>query len=316
MSKQFEEAIKHYEAAIAVLPNEVTYYNNLAAVMMEQKDFDGCIATCKKGIEKGREAKVDYKIIAKSFLRIGNAYKKLGKLDDAIRAYEDSLMEDRSEEAEKLLKQTRALKKKTDEEAYCSPEKAEEARQKGNELFKAGSYAAAVEMYTEAMKRNPKDHVPYSNRAACYQKLMEWQLAIKDADRCVEMDPMFVKGWSRKAGIHFFLKEYHKALDAYDHILKLDPNNEEAKSMTEQVLAAVNSANHSGEIDHERQARAMQDPEILAILGDPQMRSILGEMQSDPKKAKAFILERNMINTIRESFEVKHQKEICEVPVH
>eukprot|EP00962_Isochrysis_galbana_P036032 scaffold12388_cov122-Isochrysis_galbana.AAC.2 len=275
---------------------------------MEQKDFDGCIATCKKGIEKGREAKVDYKIIAKSFLRIGNAYKKLGKLDDAIRAYEDSLMEDRSEEAEKLLKQTRALKKKvalcvqlsparirahshvpTDEEAYCSPEKAEEARQKGNELFKAGSYAAAVEMYTEAMKRNPKDHVPYSNRAACYQKLMEWQLAIKDADRCVEMDPMFVKGWSRKAGIHFFLKEYHKALDAYDHILKLDPNNEEAKSMTEQVLAAVNSANHSGEIDHERQARAMQDPEILAILGDPQMRSILGEMQSDPKKAKAVM---------------------------
>jgi len=40
------------------------------------------------------------------------------------------------------------------------------------------------------------------------------------------------------------------------------------------------------------------------------------EKAGDPKKAKAFILERNMINTIRESFEVKHQKEICEVPVH
>jgi tetratricopeptide (TPR) repeat protein len=79
---------------------------------MEQKDFDGCIATCKKGIEKGREAKVDYKLIARSFMRIGNAYKKQGKLEDAIRAYEDSLMEDRSEEVEKLLKQTRALKKK------------------------------------------------------------------------------------------------------------------------------------------------------------------------------------------------------------
>jgi hypothetical protein len=79
--------------------------------MMEQKDFDGCIATCKKGIEMGRAAKVDYKVIAKSFLRIGNAYKKQGKLEEAIRAYEDSLMEDRSEEAEKMLKQTRVLKK-------------------------------------------------------------------------------------------------------------------------------------------------------------------------------------------------------------
>ena len=29
---------------------------------------------------------------------------------------------------------------------------------------------------------------------------MEWQLALKDADTCVEMEPTFVKGWTRKAG--------------------------------------------------------------------------------------------------------------------
>lgn len=38
------------------------------------------------------------------------------------------------------------------------------------------------------------------------------------------------------------------------------------------------------------------------------------EKAADPKKAKSFILERNMINTIRESFGVQHQREICEVP--
>mmetsp|Transcript_45486 Transcript_45486/g.142289 ORF Transcript_45486/g.142289 Transcript_45486/m.142289 type:complete len:559 (-) Transcript_45486:125-1801(-) len=296
-AKDFDAAIGHYEAAIKVLPGEPTYYNNLAAVLMEKKDFEGCIAMCKTGIEKGREAKADYKLIARSFMRIGNAYKKQGQLDEAIRSYEDSLMEDRSEEVEKLLKQTRAAKKKAEAEAYLSPEKAEEARQEGNEFFKRGPaegpemYAKAIEKYSEAMRRNPKDHVPYSNRAACYQKLMEWQLALKDADRCVEMEPTFVKGWSRKAGIHFYLKEYHKALDAYDRILKLEPANEEAKSMTEQVLQAVNAANQSGEVDQERQARAMADPEIQAILGDPQLRSILGEMQTDPKKAQAAMAD-------------------------
>ena len=69
----------------------------------------------------------------------------------------------------------KASKKKADEEAYLSPEKAEEARQEGNELFKGGKYPEAIAKYSDAMKRNPKNHVPYSNRAACYQKLGEWQ---------------------------------------------------------------------------------------------------------------------------------------------
>ena len=30
------------------------------------------------------------------------------------------------------------------------------------------------------------------------------------------------QGWSRKAGIHVYLKEYHKAMDAYNMILKLE----------------------------------------------------------------------------------------------
>jgi len=203
-------------------------------------------------------------------------------------------MEDRAEDVQKLLKALQAQKRKADEEAYKDPVKAEEARQEGNELFKEGKYAPAIEKYSEAMKRDPTNHVPYSNRAACYQKLMEWQLALKDADTCVGMDPTFVKGWSRKAGIHYFLKEYHKALDAYNTILKLDPENAEAKTQAEQVVRMVNQSNSSGEVDAERQARAMADPEIQAILGDPQMRSILGEMQSDPKKAQAVMNDPTM----------------------
>lgn len=286
-AKSFDEAVTHYEAAIAELPDEMTYYNNLAAVKFEQKQYDSCIETCKKAIEVGRSVHADYKIVAKSFARIGNAYKAMDKFPEAIKAYEDSLMEDRTEEVEKKLKTMQKQMKEREKQAYINPEKGEEARQEGNDLFKAGKYVEALAKYEEAMKRNPKDHVPYSNRAACYQKLMEWQLALKDADTCITMEPTFVKGWSRKAGIHYYLKEYHKAMDAYNAILKIEPDNAEAKAGLDNVVATVNMQSSSGEVDQERQARAMADPEIQAILGDAQMRSILNEMQTDPKKAQA-----------------------------
>merc|ERR1719440_2570426 len=290
-AKKFDEAVTHYEAAIAELPDEMTYYNNLAAVHFEQKKFDTCIETCKKAIETGRAARADYKIVAKSFARIGNAYKAMDKLEEAKRAYEDSLMEDRVDDVEKQLKALQKELKKRENEAYLSPELAEAARQEGNELFKEGKFPEAIAKYSEAMKRNPKDHVPYSNRAACYQKLMEWQLALKDADTCITMEPTFTKGWSRKAGIHYFLKEYHKAMDAYNEILKLEPENEEAKAGLDNVVATVNAQSQNGQVDQERQARAMADPEIQAILGDAQMRSILNEMQTDPKKAQAAMAD-------------------------
>jgi stress-induced-phosphoprotein 1 len=118
------------------------------------------------------------------------------------------------------------------------------------------------------------------------------------------MDPKFAKGWSRKGGIHLFLKEFHKAMDCYQVVLDLDPANTDAKvspplttphhpsppiaphhpspplttphqANLEHVMMKIQEANQSGEADPERQKRAMADPEIQAILGDPQMRSIL-----------------------------------------
>ena len=41
----------------------------------------------------------------------------------------------------------------------------------------------------------------FSNRAACYTKLMEFGLAMQDCDKCIEINPMFVKGYLRKAAV-------------------------------------------------------------------------------------------------------------------
>ena len=116
------QAVKHYEAAIAELPDEITYYNNLAAVKFEQKEYDACIEMCKKAIEVGRSMRADYKIVAKSFARIGNAYKAMDKFPEAIKAFEDSLMEDRVAEVENKLKGLQKMMKQREADACAHSE--------------------------------------------------------------------------------------------------------------------------------------------------------------------------------------------------
>lgn len=67
----------------------------------------------------------------------------------------------------------------------------------------------------------------YSNRAACYTKLGAMPEGLKDAEKCIELDPTFSKGYTRKGAVQFFMKEYDKALETYKEGLKHDPNNQE-----------------------------------------------------------------------------------------
>ncbi|KAG4067603.1 hypothetical protein HA402_005375 [Bradysia odoriphaga] len=82
----------HYKEAMEHDPTDMTFYNNAAEVYFEQKDYEKCIYTCEKGIEIGRENRADFKLTAKAFSRIGNAYKKMENWSAAIKYFEKSII--------------------------------------------------------------------------------------------------------------------------------------------------------------------------------------------------------------------------------
>ncbi|VVC43834.1 Hypothetical protein CINCED_3A018240 [Cinara cedri] len=223
--KNFEDALIHYNKAIELEPTNMTFYNNVAAVYFEQKEYKKCIEQCEKAVDIGRESRADFKLIAKAFSRIGNAYKKLEDYKNAKTYFEKSMSEHRTSEVRNIISELEKKIKEEERKAYIDPVKAEEAKEKGNEFFNNGQFADAVKYYSEAIMRNPDEPKYYSNRAACYTKLAAFDLGLKDCEKCVELDPKFLKGWIRKGKILQGMKKSSKALTAYQKALELDSSN-------------------------------------------------------------------------------------------
>jgi stress-induced-phosphoprotein 1 len=73
------------------------------------------------------------------------------------------------------------------------------------------------------------------------------------------------------------MQDHSKAMAAYEKALEIDQTNSEAIEGYQQTTLAVHSN------PEEIRKKAMGDPEVQAILGDPAMRMILEQMQSDPR---------------------------------
>jgi stress-induced-phosphoprotein 1 len=114
------------------------------------------------------------------------------------------------------MKRLEKSKKEQEAKAYLNPEIAEAHKVKGGEFFKAGDFPSAIKEFDEGLRRDPTNVAIYSNRSFAYIKLMEPAQAIKDANKALELDPSFVKAWARKGTCHQMMKEYHKALEAFD----------------------------------------------------------------------------------------------------
>jgi stress-induced-phosphoprotein 1 len=235
-------------------------------------------------------------MISRALTRKGTALAKLAKsskdYDVAIETFQKALTEHRNPDTLKRLNDAERAKKDLEQQEYYDPKLADEEREKGNEFFKQQKYPEAVKHYTEALRRNPKDPKVYSNRAACYTKLGAMPEGLKDAEKCIELDPTFAKGYTRKGAIQFFMKEYDKAMETYQEGLKHDPSNQELLDGVKRCIQQINKANR-GELTpeelKERQGKAMQDPEIQNILTDPVMRQVLIDFQENPRAAQEHL---------------------------
>jgi len=296
-TKDFERALEMYRKAIEKEPNDITYYNNMCAVWVEMGEeyFDKVLETCSDLLVRRYEINsinpdgASFAKVAKVYARMAVVYEKRKQYDEAIEYYRKALTEDNSRSVRNSLREVERAKEKWQKDSYIDPEKAEEHRERGNELFKQEDWHGAKLEYDEALKRNPSDARLYSNRAAALTKLSAHPQALRDLDECIKLDPTFVKAYSRKACTHFYMKEYHRALHSYEKGLQIQPDNEECKKGREQTLSKIQQVNSTREVDEEQMQHSMADPEIQQLLNDPQIDMLLRNLEENPPLAEDMI---------------------------
>jgi stress-induced-phosphoprotein 1 len=264
--RNFDEAIQYYTKAWETF-KDITYLNNLGAAQFEKGDYDACIAACNQAVEEGREIYADFKIIAKSYARIGTAYERKGDLSSAVEHYNKSLTEHRTPDVLNKLRAAEKSKKESERHAYIDPAKAEEAREEGNKKFKESDFPGAVACYSEMVKRAPEDPRGYSNRAAAFIKLFEFPSALEDCDMAIKKDPAFIRAYIRKAQAYFGMRKYSDCVDACGDAQQVDAqhhksaNAREIEQQQQKAFASMYQA-RDNESEEQTRERLMQDPEV------------------------------------------------------
>ncbi|CAL8100356.1 unnamed protein product [Calicophoron daubneyi] len=118
-------------------------------------------------------------------------------------------------------------------------------KDKGNELFKNGSYREAIALYNqcllEAGLSDSLQCILHSNKAQAYLKLEEYDSAVKSADAALKILPSDSKALFRRCQAYEKLGVWENALQDSRRLIQLEPKNEAAKRLARRIEMTVSS---------------------------------------------------------------------------
>ncbi|TKA30778.1 Mitochondrial import receptor subunit tom70 [Salinomyces thailandicus] len=109
----------------------------------------------------------------------------------------------------------------------------------GNKAYGSKDYNRAIDLYAQAILCKP-DPVFYSNRAACWNAMSNWDSVIADTTAALALDPEYVKALNRRANAYEQAGRYADALLDYTASCILDQfRNDQAAQAVERLLKKV-----------------------------------------------------------------------------
>jgi tetratricopeptide (TPR) repeat protein len=123
-----------------------------------------------------------------------------------------------------------------------------QAKADGSAAWSVGNYPLAAEHFTTAINIGGDKEflkVLHSNRSAAYLKLNKITEALRDGNKCVELDSGWAKGYVRKGDALLASKQFTEAYNAYNSGARIAPSDTTIKEKCEQAMRAMRNAAES-----------------------------------------------------------------------
>ncbi len=113
----------------------------------------------------------------------------------------------------------------------------------GQKAFSAGKFEEANVALNSCLYSPPENPAEASQgyylRGETYMDAMDYQAAISDFDKAVELDPDNANAWRSKAWAHYKRDELHPAVTAITMSIEIDAQNTESHHVHAQILTAM-----------------------------------------------------------------------------
>jgi TonB family protein len=110
---------------------------------------------------------------------------------------------------------------------------------RANANFVMGEYESAITDYNKAIELNQKEPSIYFSRGLAHFNKQSYTTAIADFDKVIELDPKEAMAYFKRANALEKLGSFEKALSDYQKAVELDPENEPAKAALQKLQAVL-----------------------------------------------------------------------------
>ncbi|KAL0576294.1 Palmitoyl-protein thioesterase 1, partial [Marasmius crinis-equi] len=117
---------------------------------------------------------------------------------------------------------------------------AAEIKAKANKAFSSHDFVAAIDLYTQAIEKNPAEPTLWCNRAYARMKLEEFGYALNDASgylvrelrggQALQLDPKYAKAYYRRATCHLQTLKHQSAISDFKKVLAIEPSNDTVRN--------------------------------------------------------------------------------------